>query len=152
VILARYLTAVAFVDREPSVSIRVRVDLDLPHVPMPYALQLRGLGQADLILSLLRLNTARSIALVERILGRPITHCPGVHLAWRVNGRPLARRSPVIVAVVPNPRKPNTTAHVRFAHAFACGRTLEQAMARGARKRDVRGALRRGWITVETLS
>lgn len=149
-ILTRYLSAVARVDRDRVVSLLVRRDLDLPRgLGMPYALSRRGLGQADLVLSLLRIDTRGSRLLIARILGRPIMLCPGVHLAWRTNGRPLVRRSPRIVFVADNPRRPNTPAHARFDAAFRCGRTVEEARARGARKRDVRGALRRGWIRLE---
>jgi hypothetical protein len=152
-ILARYLTAVARVDRDRVVSILVRRDLELSSkAGMPYALKRRGLGQADLVLSLLRINTRGSMILVELIIGRPITLCPGVFLAWRLNGRPTVRRSPRIVHVVDNPRKPKTRAHAIFDAAFKRGLTIEQARARGARNRDVRGALRRGWIRLEVLA
>lgn len=151
-ILARYLAAVASVDKDQVVSILVRRDLRLPPRPMPYALAACHLGQADLILSLLRINTRGSRRLIERVLGRPILLCPGVHLAWRVNGKPLVRRSPRIVSVVDNPRKPNTTAYDRFGRAFKPGRTVEQCLAHGARKRDLRGALRRGWIVLEVAT
>lgn len=148
-ILARYLTAIAAIDHDPVTSYLVRLDLDLPGLGMPYALNIRGLGQADLVLSLLRLDTPASRRHVERILGRPIKHCPGVFLAWRVNGKPQVRRSPRIVYVAPNPRKPNTTAHARYDASFKVGRTIEDTLVRGARKRDIRSAQRRGWIKVE---
>lgn len=153
VILARYLVAVAAVDRDRVVSLLVRRDLELPSgLGMPYALKKRGLGQADLVLSLLRIDTRGSRLLIARILGRPIMMCPGVFLSWRQNGRPLVRRSPRIVSVAPNPRRPNTPAHARYDAAFRTGRTIEEARARGARKRDVRGALRRGWIRLEEIA
>lgn len=151
-ILARYITAIAAIDHDPVTSYLVREDLGLPGFGMPYALNMRGLGQADLVLSLLRLDTPQSRAHVETILGRPIQHCPGVFLAWRINGRPLVRRSPVIIHLAPNPRKPNTTAHQRYESTFKIGRTIQECLARGARKRDIRSAQRRGWIKVEELA
>jgi hypothetical protein len=152
-ILARYLPAIAYVDRDPVVSYLVRRDLDLPlGRSMPYALHDHGLGQADLILSLLRINTRGSRLLIERILGRPIMQCQSVLLQWRSNGRPQVRRQPRISHVVANPRKPNTDAYRRFERSFKKHFTIEQCRSRGARQRDVRGALRRGWIRLEEVT
>lgn len=145
-ILPRYATAVASVDRDRVVSLLVRRDLRLcPRRPMLYALRARFLGQADLILSLLRVNTRGSHALITRILGRPILVLPSCYLRWPVNGVPRVR-VPRIARVLANPRRPNTEAHARFDEAFRPGRTVEEARARGATGRDVKLARRHGWI------
>lgn len=147
-ILPRYVTAVASVDRDRVVAFLVRRQLGLSGRPMLYALSERGLGQADLVLALLRVGTAPALARVELIVGRPILHCRSQWLRWPVNGVPRVS-SPRIRAVVSNPRRPNTPAHDRFASAFRPGRTIEECRVHGATKRDIRSASRRGWIVVE---
>jgi hypothetical protein len=144
-ILPRYATAVASVDRDRVVSYLVRRDLRLTTRPMLYALAERQLGQADLVLALLRINTRGSRALIARIMGRPILVLPSYYLRWPVNGVPRVH-VPRIARVLANPRKPNTTAHARFDQAFRPGRTVEEARAHGATRRDVRMARRCGWI------
>lgn len=147
-ILPRYFTAVACVDRDPVVSFLVRRHLGLDrHRPMLYALSARNLGQADLVLALLRIGTRPAMALVERVVGRPVRLCPCVWLRWPVNGRPRTRLLPRFrLAVSNNPRRPNTPAHARFEVAVRDGFTIEQMRLRGATRRDVRRALREGWI------
>lgn len=99
--------------------------------------------QADVVLALLRMNLLRD---AEALVGRPITHCPP---ALRSGSRTPVLRAPdpVIAIVYANPRAPGTEAHERY-HHFRVGRTVAQARARGARRRDVRMALRRGWIVL----
>lgn len=146
-ILPRYFTAVASVDRDRVVSLLVRRELGLSRRPMLYALSERGLGQADLVLALLRVGTRGSLTLVERVLGRPILRCPCVWLRWPINGSPRVSRAPRFRLVVSgNPRRPNTDAHARFAVAVRDGLTAEQMRLRGATRRDVRRARREGWI------
>lgn len=149
-ILPRYFTAVASVDRDVVVSILVRRRLGLHRTrPIIYALSARGLGQADLVLALLEINTDPALALVERVVGRPLERCPCQWLRWPVNGTPRVSRPRVRLVVDNNPRRPNTPAHARFAAAFRDGATIEQIRARGARRRDIRVALRMGWIEME---
>ena len=99
-------------------------------------------------LALLHLNTRGSRVLVARILGRPILVLPSAYLRWPINGVPRVR-VPRIARVLANPRRPRTTAHDRFELAFRPGRTIEEARSRGATRRDVRAALRHGWIETE---
>lgn len=150
-ILPRYFTAVASVDRDRVVSLLVRRELGLDRRrPMIYALSERGLGQADLILALLRVDTRGSRLLVERVLGRPILQCPCVWLRWPINGRPRVHRAPRFrVVVQDNPRRPNTDAHARFSRSVRDGLTAEQMRLRGATRRDLRRARREGWIVEE---
>lgn len=146
-ILPRYIASIASLDSDRVLSRLVRYDLRLSERPMVYALLERRMGQSDLILSLLRVGTPGARDRVEDILGRPIVLCPCVLLRWRINGAPpRVARTPRIARIVSNPRKPNTGAHARFAQAFRVGRTLEECRAYGATRRDVRSAVRRGWI------
>lgn len=110
-------------------------------------LQRWGASQADLALTLIRLRrTAAASALIGR---RVPTVCP-----------PALREAPqrrmaadeeddlldrVIVSVEPNPRLPTTPAWHRY-REFRVGRTLRSCLTRGVTRRDVRGAVRRGWI------
>lgn len=147
-ILPRYFAAVAAVDSDRVVSFLVRRELGLSRRPMIYALSERGLGQADLVLALLRVNTGPAIAQVEHILGRPVLRCPCQYLRWPVNGVPRVV-SPRLRLVEPDPRRPNTPAAARWHQTFRDGATVEAVRARGATRRDVRLALRRGWAVLE---
>lgn len=71
-ILPRYVTAIAHIDLDPALAFLVRRALRLPRRPIIYALSKRGLGQADLVLALLHVNTNSARVAVERILDRPI--------------------------------------------------------------------------------
>lgn len=108
------------------------------------ALEERDLCQADVVLALLRMDLLSD---AERLVGRPITHCPA---ALRSGSRTPVLRAPdpVVAHVVMNPRHPGTDAHRRFEAAFRVGRTIAQCRTWGARRRDVRRALRRGWISL----
>jgi hypothetical protein len=146
-ILPRYFTAVASVDRDRVVSFLVRRALRLSRRPMIYALSERGLGQADLVLALLRVGTGPALALVERVVGRPVLHLRSQWLRWPINGVPRVSSPRLRIVATANPRRPNTPAHDRFGAAFRAGvTTIEQLRARGASKRDIRMARRRGWI------
>ncbi len=145
-ILPRYATVVAKVDDYVIESVLVRRALGLDRSrPMIYALEARGMAQADLVLALLRVGTRRARALVELLLGRPVLVIPSAWLRWPINGVPRVY-VPRIARVVANPRRPSTPAYDRFLAAFRPGRTIEEARMRGATKRDVRMARRLGWI------
>lgn len=141
-ILPRYVAAICEIDRDPAVLARVRGMLGLAPRPLIYALHAAGMGQADLVLALLHVPLARWH--VENVLGSPITVLPPVRLTYPVNGPPRTR----ITHVTPNPRKPCTATHARYAATFRAGRTLEEARVRGATTRDIRQATRRGWIRI----
>ena len=146
-ILHRYVSAIAVVDRDLAVSRLVRRRLCLhPTRPMLYALHAMGLGQADLVLALLDVGTEGAREHVARIVGRPVRVLPSAYLGWSLSGRPRVKFSPKIVHVSPCPRKPGTDAEKRYEYCFREGLTLEQARARGATKRDIRRAVHREWI------
>ena len=147
-ILPRYTPAIAFVDRDRAVSRLVRRDLRLcPRRPIIYALSERGLGQADLVLSLLRIDTRGSRALIERILGSPIRVLPSMYLRWTTSGLKTTT-SAKIIRIGPNPARPGSDRARRFDYCFRAGLTIEAARARGATRRDIRRALRKGVLVV----
>lgn len=122
----------------------------------------QGLGQADLVLALLRLRDqcrtpyARIYGCyITLLVGHPITVGPACLLQYRVNGHPTAIRSTDdrrLTFVLPdNPRQPRTEAHLRWCQ-FQVGRTVAQLRVRGVTKRDIRRAVRRGWIKLEELT
>jgi hypothetical protein len=150
---------IAMINRDRKTSYLLRDYFDLPRSTslMP-ALLSRGLGQADLVLALLRLRDQRTpyarifSAYVELLVGHPIVHGPSCLLKTMDSGRSKITRSADdrrIVYVCPtNPRQPGTDAHLRWCQ-YQVGRTLGQLYVRGVRKRDVRRALRKSWIRVE---
>lgn len=146
-ILPRYVTAIATVDRDRVVSFLVRRTLGLSSRPLLYALSECRLGQADLVLALLHVGTTPALVFVERIVGRPVLRLRSQWLRWPINGVPRVASPRIRIVATQNPRRPNTTAHDRFSAAFRPGvTTVEQLRARGATRRDVRAARRRGWI------
>lgn len=148
-ILPRYATAVAHLDRDRALSRLVRRALRLHRSrPMLYALRARGLGQADLVLALLHLETAGARLAIERILRCPVRVCPSVFLAWSSSGPLRLASSPKIVSVGACPARPGSDRARRFSYCFRPGLTVEQARARGATRRDVRRALRGGYLVV----
>lgn len=105
-----------------------------------------GAGQADCVLALLRAGLLRE---AELLVGRRVTRCPPCLRPTapppdRPDERhPDARR--VRVLAPDNPRHPSTGAYYRFA-IFRSGMTVQQFLTRGGTRRDVRAAVRRGWI------
>ncbi len=114
------------------------------------ALAARGLGQADVVLALLR-GPEDLHACAEALVGRAIEILPGVDL-----GRPPPPAAPEVpaadrrrvAAVAPNPRLPTTGSFHRFKH-FRVGRTVAQLLTRGVTRRDIREAQRNGWVRLE---
>lgn len=112
-------------------------------------LAIHGLCQADVVLALLRMDLLTE---AERLVGRRITHCPsGLRTGKTPVLRAEVRPDPVILSVVENPRAPGSRARECF-EAFRVGFTIAQARLRGARRRDVRAALKHGWITMGARS
>ena len=139
--------------RSPDLADMVRSYFRLqPHLSLFYSLRTARLGQADLVLCLLRTPHPHARAYVEQLVGRPIAVLPCVRLLYPVNGKPRVQTPRITWVAKCNPRKPKSAAAARFAEVFKPGRTLEQARARGATTRDVRWAVRRGWIKMEELT
>lgn len=134
----------------PGVCRALTVRLQLGDtLPLYEELVTRGLGQADVVLELLRLSLLPE---VEALIGHPIVRLP----ARQTRPWPEApRRLPTpddrrIVSVGRNPRLPTTPSFQRF-KLFRPGVTLGSAVRRGATRKDIREALRSGWIRVEEL-
>ena len=53
----------------------------------------------------------------------------------------------VVLQVAPNPKKPGTGSHLRYAH-WRVGETVEAAVARGMTRADVRYDVARGYVVV----
>ena len=156
--LRRHAHVIAMIgrDRVTKYLLRDYFQLSRTMALMPALLE-RGLGQADLVLALLRLRDARDARLriygayIELLVGHPIAVGPCCLLRYRANGHPTVTRdrSPRLVWVNPvNPRQPRTEAHSRWSE-FRVGRTVAQLRVRGVTKRDLRRATRKGWIRLE---
>lgn len=112
-----------------------------------------GLGQADVVLALLRTADPRFRRWAEFLVGRRFTICrpclrPSAPLYLGDERHPDRRR---VTYVARNPRLPTTMAFYRFA-ILREGMTIQQFLVRGGRRGDVRLALQRGWIQLEGRS
>ena len=157
--LRKHCATIVKMNKYPLLKSMIRSYFSLPdQVPLTPAMYQRGLGQADLVLCLLRTDHFMAREFVAMLIGHPIVIGPPCLLSYHTNGgaprvrkssHPLDRR---IVWVEPtNPRQPRTEAHMRWVD-FKAGRTPRQVMSRGSTKRDVRRALRMGWIRLEEVS
>lgn len=160
--LRRHATTIAMICRDTHVRPSVFEYFSLPAGrSLMSCLVERKLGQADLVLCLLHLrdrSRAPSRLLnfyIERLVGRSISVGPSCTLLWRHNSQsPVVTRPPsgyerkITFVVDHNPRQRGTDAHERWS-CVRPGRTLAQLLVRGFRRRDVRVALRRGWIRVD---
>lgn len=158
--LNRHYKTVARLSANRSLKYLVRDYFGLPvSTALMPALLARGLGQADLVLCLLRIRDAHRglrITVEEHItalIGQAIRACPPCLLHYNTPSkltRSLDDRRLVHVAPV-NPRQEGTDAHMRWCE-YRVGRTLGQLYVRGVTKRDVRRAVRNGWIRVEEMA
>ena len=162
----KHARSVAAMGRDQLTSYLVRDYFGLPRGrTMMASLLSAGLGQADLVLCLLRLRDRASpdhgrllSYYVRRLVGRPIQRGAPCVLHYYVNGHaprvvrpaPTAEDRRVVWVASANPRQPNTSAAARWA-SFRIGRTVAQLRARGVTKRDIRRAERRGWVRFEEV-
>lgn len=156
--LRKHAAVIAELARDRLLAYHVRTYFCLPHrTAITPAMYQRGLGQADLVLALLRIEHPRAREFIEKLIGHPIVIGPSCLLMWRTNGAPVVQRSvdPTdrkIAWVHPtNPRQPGTDAHMRWCQ-YQVGRTVGQLRTRGVRRRDIRLAARRGWIQFEEVA
>ncbi len=124
------------------------------HTSLMPALLQNGLGQADLVLCLLRLrdrhhSLRQALEIyIEMFIGRPINIGPRCLLNYNQTSKPRVSldRSPRITFVHPtNPRSPNTDAYLRWPE-YKLGRSVNQLRARGLKPKDIRLAKSKGWI------
>lgn len=159
--LLRHHQTIARLATDLSLKYLIRDYFGLPVTTalMP-AMLARGLGQADLVLCLLRIRDAhRSLrtAIEEHItalIGRAIHACPPCLQLYNqrpVNPQDATRTADdrrVTHVTLANPRQEGTDAYMRW-HEFRVGRTIGQLVTRGITKRDIRRAVRNGWIKME---
>jgi hypothetical protein len=167
-IVKRHLRTVTLMNRDPLTSFLVRDYFDLPRrETLTWCLLSRRLGQADLVLCLLRLRDGRAMRddhhrllsyYIRRLVGRPILVGEPCLLRYRSNGsaprttRPTTSADRRLAWVNPtNPRHPGTEAHLRWME-FKPGRTVAQLRARGITRRDLRRAERLGWVRFEEVT
>lgn len=112
------------------------------------------LCQADVVLCSLRLNTTASLRLAERLVGKRIVHCPpclGGYLKPRKRKATGGDRWVTRVRE-PEPRTRSGRRALLSAPMYAriararVGMTLANLMGRGIRRKDLRVALRRGYL------
>jgi hypothetical protein len=116
-------------------------------------------GQCDVVLALLRLNSPRCLRCASAVMGRRITKCPP-SLAQVRGPRPPAPRVPsgddrrvtwrMRQYKKLNGRKilPGTPIYFRL-EKIRVGLSVRQLLARGLRRKDLRIASRRKWIRLE---
>ena len=136
---------------------------DVPGASFVDVLRRAGLNQADVVLCLLRLDTRQSLALASRLVGRPVTYCPPM-LAMARGPRPVGRRADlkddrVVLNVVPPSVKDSRSSRRLLSapiyerlSAIKVGMRVSQLYARGVRQKDIRIALRRGYVTLSEVT
>lgn len=159
--MLHHARTVAQIGRDRDLRYLIRDYFALPkHQALMPALLARSLGQADLVLCLLRLRDRHASlrssaeAHIAALVGHPICVGPGCLLLYRSNGPAHVRqdRTPRVTYVTPvNPRQPNTEAYLRWPE-YKIGRSVAQLKMRGIRAKDLRIARERGWIRLEEVA
>jgi hypothetical protein len=123
-----------------------------PSWRLSHALAEAGVGQADVVLALLRSDQEDFRHCAEALVGRPIYRAPRTALPAAPPPRGDSARTGderrVTRVVGHNPRLPSTPAWHRH-RIFRPGMTVRQFLTRGGRRGDVRLAVRRGWVELE---
>jgi hypothetical protein len=158
--MEKYRRAIDEVDHAVMCQVLDRLRID-PTALKSYhsafdCLDSHGMGQADVVLELLRINRRPALRHVEPLVGRPITRCPPVLALFLAPSAVVAKRRSgddrrVTRVVKHNPRLPTTKSFYRF-QEFKKGRTIAELLRRGVTRRDLRNALRKKWISVEKES
>lgn len=123
-----------------------------------------GHGQATVIMALARDRSVSACRTMETLIGKPIEVChpclsgpdprqsgnPGQKTPTKSGQR--ARTAPksdprVIVAVVPNPKRPGSASFDRF-KVWAVGKTVNECFAEGLGSADLKWDSERGFITL----
>lgn len=154
--LRKHAAVIGRINNDPQIKSKILQYFGIVRSPeyLTPVLYQRGLGQADLVLCLLRIGGARARVYVEQLIGHSITIGPPCLLLYRTNGKPrpahqrAADDRKVIFVVPGNPRVSNTGAALRW-NEVKLGKTVSQLRSRGVWKRDIRIALKRGWIKLE---
>ena len=126
---------------------------DVPGSSFYDVLERANLMQADVVLAALRINTDASLRLAERLVGKRITRCPP---CLRGGRRPTAAKPTGDDRIVVKVRRPSakergrrrllgSPLYDRLARVRV-GMSVSQLVGRGLRRRDMRIALRRGYV------
>ena len=109
-----------------------------------------GVGQADVVLALVRSGDELLVRCAEGLMGRRIVRAPAClrPLAKMEYADPTPEEQRRIRDIVSNPRVPTTPAWYRW-NCLRDGMTVQQALVRGIRRRDLRLGVRRGWLRIE---
>jgi len=157
--MRQHTATLVLIQRDQLTAYLIRDYFDLPRTEnLMSALLSRHLGQADLVLALLRIRDHSSkdwrnvlSHYIRRLVGKPIKICTPCLLKYRMNGTPSCTYrdpSPRITFVTSrNPRDPTSQAFLRWPD-FKVGRTLNQLRVRGHKRRDIKHAIAQGWIQV----
>jgi len=114
------------------------------------------LMQADVVLCALRINSTSSLALAERLVGKRIHVCPPMLIRWTSPVKASRREGDD--RVVTHVRRPRPTEQGRTRLLSASmydrmaraqkGMTVSTLLARGLRRRDIRIAVKRGYLKI----
>lgn len=128
---------------------------DVPGYSFYDVLERAGLCQADAVLCCLRLNTDRSLGLAEKLVGKRITRCPSALRGWHWKPHDTQKKEgdERTVTTVRRPearekgrrRLLRSPLYDRLSRARV-GMSVSALVARGLRRRDLRIALRRGYL------
>jgi hypothetical protein len=144
-LLRKHLQSLSVIDQTPALNYRVRRYFQLGTAHLFRELRSRGLGQADIVLCMIHLNTEWARRVVSVLIGKPIEIGPPCLRDYHVPP-PMMPRPPVIDWVMPNIPVRNSTRLGDSVIEFRVGRTREQILQRGVSRADWDRALRRGWI------
>lgn len=110
------------------------------------------LSQADIVLALLRINTAETLAAAEELVGKPIFKCPPAVPCWPPKPPPRSTvRTVALVRMRPsvgvNGKKlPVVTKATHILSKVKRGMTKEQILSMGAYPRDIYRWTRSGYL------
>jgi len=106
--------------------------------------------QADLVLCLLRINTAKAVQYAEALIGHCITHCPPA-FKWKplpinvLDRKTVDTRRVLRVQQEPRLRSGRRGWLPRY-HLFKAGLSVTQLLRRGVTTNDLRLVAKRGWV------
>lgn len=118
-----------------------------------------GLDHAQVVLTMAPATAVPAIRAVETLVGRPIQRrASPPPTSARTPAAPRAPAAPrssvgsidsamVVVSVVPNPKKPGSSAHERFAR-YQVGMTVAQLLAAGITRADLKWDAERAHIVL----
>lgn len=151
--LPKYRLTIAALPYDVRAHLRSR--FTLPGDASLYSgLHAAGLGQADVVMELLRLGTPAAHEGIALLVGRPVTVLPpAVPPRIPLPVRPRAKEPDdrVVLSVGRNPRLPTTPSFQRY-RLIQAGLSVAQLLKRGVTRRDLRELTSGGHIQLEALA